>query len=533
MQTSQFKTTISLLALGGLALLLGVRLYNERRSKYSSTSKSEISPDVPPLSDMEKRMFFVLSLIAVIQRNLSSGIASDVSQFLYDYPIHLLRLADLRLYTRTQLIRVFVAEVARELEKEQHANTNENHTYQIFSRLSRYAIFSHRWGLDELDYHADFSKEIPSGKSDGATKLRNFCEKARQYGCQYVWFDTGCIHSSNSAELDESIRSMYAWYSKAYVCIVYLAQTGSALGEGNDVDEWFQRGWTLQELLAPERLKFYNKDWNPLTNDKFDIFRGAASPPEKSIVKSVSKITGVDEQSLRRFRPENHNVRRILTWVSSRRTSRPEDMVYCLFGLLDVSLNIAYGEGEGRAFARLQTELLKRYDDRSLLVFDGETSLRNRMIPRSPRAYSSPFTGKVLPSDTLLFSEGITSPDISLSIYGLHLAIVLYAAILQPKPSSSTSSSFFCKDIGRFSCELTEDLDTKRKLFLGILGHSELQGRRMFFAVLLGATPYSHARYERILTKPPYFQFAAATILMNEQKDELVMLRPPEMIYID
>ncbi|KAJ8507201.1 hypothetical protein ONZ45_g10417 [Pleurotus djamor] len=462
METTDLKQSILLLALGGLAFLLAAHLFTNRRRLHKAprptpASKSESSPDLSELSEVQKR------------------IASDVSRFLYDYPIHLLCLKDYRLYDRTHLIRHLAVSIAGELESERRSNPSidcdQKHTYEIFSKLSRYAIFSHRWGLDELDFNADFSKEIHSGKGDGATKLRNFCEKARQYGCQYVWFDTGCIHSANGAELDASIPFMYAWYSKAHVCIVHLAQTGSALGEGNDVDEWFQRGWTLQELLAPERLKFYNKYWDPLTDDEYDISRGAATPPESSsIVQSISRITGVDERSLLRFR-------------------------------------------KVKAFERLQIELLKRYDDRSLLIFDGETSPRTRMLPSSPAAFSVPFQGQLLPSDTILFREGVTSPDISLSIYGLHLSTVLYPVTYQSKFSCSQAvASIFNEDIGHLPCELQEKVDGN--LFLGILGHAQLRQKRIFF-------------------EPPSFQFAAVTMPMNKKKDEFVMLKDPEMVYME
>ncbi|KAJ8516194.1 hypothetical protein ONZ45_g6464 [Pleurotus djamor] len=459
-------------------------------------------------------------------------LVSDISRFSYDYPIRLLSLNDHCLYDRTQLIRSLVGEIAQEMEKRKISDYDERMVSGLFETFSRYAIFSHRWGPDEITYGSNFSDIISSGTGDGATKLRLFCDRASQYGCRYVWFDTGCINSANSAELDESIRSMYAWYARAYVCIVFLAQTESKLNEGENVDEWFRRGWTLQELLAPERLKFYNKDWDPLTENDFDILRCGSLPPEsKALVTSVSKITGVDEQSLRRFNPQNGNVRRVLTWVANRRTSRPEDIVYCLFGLLDVSLNIAYGEGKARAFARLQIELLKRYDDRSLLIFDGETSPRNRMLPSSPAAFSIPFQGRVLPSDTILFREGITSPDISLSIYGLHLSVVLYPVNPQPKDAPwKSATSIFSKDIGVIPCRIQEH--GEGRLFLAILGHAQMQ-RRILFGVLLVLSPYSHTRYQRVFTEPPYLQIAAATLLMNKQMDETVMLKAPEMIYIE
>ncbi|KAI5996517.1 hypothetical protein F5J12DRAFT_358766 [Pisolithus orientalis] len=40
---------------------------------------------------------------------------------------------------------------------------------------------------------------------------------------------TVCVEKFSSAELDESIRSMFAWYHNAHICIVYTGQTQSLL----------------------------------------------------------------------------------------------------------------------------------------------------------------------------------------------------------------------------------------------------------------------------------------------------------------
>lgn len=42
-------------------------------------------------------------------------------------------------------------------------------------------------------------------------------------GYIYVWIDACCIRKESSAELQEAINSMYAWYEKAAVCYAYLA----------------------------------------------------------------------------------------------------------------------------------------------------------------------------------------------------------------------------------------------------------------------------------------------------------------------
>ncbi|KAG2355934.1 heterokaryon incompatibility protein-domain-containing protein [Suillus spraguei] len=141
----------------------------------------------------------------------------------------------------------------------------------------RYAIFSHRWLSSEPSYQ-DMSTEPMKFRAEPEPKwkkLQEFCRKAKDdHGCEFAWSDTCCIDKTKSAELDESIRSMFRWYRNSYICIAHLSETGNLAalerqqrGEkvgGAKVDTWFTRGWTLQELLAPPQIKFYGTNWEPL-----------------------------------------------------------------------------------------------------------------------------------------------------------------------------------------------------------------------------------------------------------------------------
>lgn len=57
-----------------------------------------------------------------------------------------------------------------------------------------------------------------------------------------------------------------------------------------------------------------------------------------------------------------------ISWASSRTCTRIEDEAYCLLGLLDVNMPLIYGEGP-KAFTRLQEEVIKSYDDNSILAW--------------------------------------------------------------------------------------------------------------------------------------------------------------------
>lgn len=64
-----------------------------------------------------------------------------------------------------------------------------------------------------------------------------------------------------------------------------------------------------------------------------------------------------------------------MTWAQDRETTRGEDLAYCLIGLFDVNMPLLYGEGEEKAFTRLQREIITARSDHSILAW---TPLRDQ-----------------------------------------------------------------------------------------------------------------------------------------------------------
>jgi Heterokaryon incompatibility protein (HET) len=231
-----------------------------------------------------------------------------------------------------------------------------------------YAILSHRWGDQEVSF-----QELEAGlgkEKDGYRKIAAFCSQASARGFKWGWVDTCGIDKTSSAELSEAINSMYKWYEQSAVCIVYLPDVtalvnpdGSKTFPDFDKSCWFERGWTLQELIAPHAVKFYTSDW---------VYIG----DKRSYVKELSRITGVDTGVLLRTdQMPVSSVATIMSWASRRVTTRKEDIAYCLLGLFGIHMPLLYGEGD-RAFVRLQEEILKQSSDQSLFAWnpiDGAT----------------------------------------------------------------------------------------------------------------------------------------------------------------
>jgi hypothetical protein len=92
-----------------------------------------------------------------------------------------------------------------------------------------YVVTSHRWSLDEASYK-DILKQ-KNKDSRGYQKIKNFCsfaarlcrdEHTASEMTKWIWIDTCCINQNSSAEVSESINSMWGWYRQASHCIAHL-----------------------------------------------------------------------------------------------------------------------------------------------------------------------------------------------------------------------------------------------------------------------------------------------------------------------
>lgn len=223
----------------------------------------------------------------------------------------------------------------------------------------RYAILSHTWvGDEEVSFQEWENQTTKTRNKSGYNKIRSAASQARSDGFDWVWVDTCCIDKRSSAELTEAINSMYNWYAESSVCYAYLRDVGDDHERWSDFEKsrWFTRGWTLQELIAPSRLIFFAKEWTPFGGKDVHANR-------------ISRITGIEVDVLvKQTELKGLSVARRMSWVSKRRTTRVEDIAYCLFGIFDVNLPLLYGEGE-KAFRRLQEEILRTHHDHSLFAW--------------------------------------------------------------------------------------------------------------------------------------------------------------------
>ncbi|KAF5344875.1 hypothetical protein D9758_011545 [Tetrapyrgos nigripes] len=287
-----------------------------------------------------------------------------------------------------------------------------------------YAILSHTWEDEEVTYQ-DMQYDITTARRKrGYAKLMGACRLALEDGYEYLWVDSCCINKESSADLSEALNSMYRYYGSSGMCYAYLSDVRhSEDPRAGDSTfrrcKWFTRGWTLQELIAPAKLAFYDKDWVEF-GTKF------------SLHDAVSAITRIPKHVLFERDVSSISIAKRMSWAAFRETTRPEDWAYSLMGLFDVYMPPIYGEGLASAFLRLQREIINVSNDRSIFAWVADPDsddLDNRgLLARSP--FDFRFSGSISNVSDASFEGGVPSFSMTNSGTKIYLPLVQCGPIL-------------------------------------------------------------------------------------------------------
>ncbi|KAK4043895.1 heterokaryon incompatibility protein-domain-containing protein [Parachaetomium inaequale] len=248
-----------------------------------------------------------------------------------------------------------------------------------------YAILSHTWQEEEVSLREMTDRGPSVTRKKGYRKVADYCLLAAQLGYAWAWVDTCCIDKTNHAELAESINSMFRWYQEAAVCHVFLSDlpVDAELKHALPHCRWFTRGWTLQELIAPATVQFYDQAW---------VLRGT----KENLVAELEAITGITKRVLNgSMHVRSFCVAVRMSWAANRETTRPEDKAYCLLGMFDVNMPMIYGEGD-KAFRRLQEEIIRQDNDLTIFAWAG---------PAGDAPLSQPTPGCLLAPSPSLFAR--------------------------------------------------------------------------------------------------------------------------------
>lgn len=276
-----------------------------------------------------------------------------------------------------------------------------------------YAILSHRWESEEVTF-----QDVKAGRGvnmAGYSKIVGCCKQAKADGWQYAWVDSCCIDKTSSAELSEAINSMFMWYREAQVCYAYLGDVPfmdpneSLFGQS----KWFSRGWTLQELLAPAIIIFFDQNWNDI----------GTKSTLRNLITSITGITYL-------FDFEVASAAQKMSWAARRQTTRVEDQAYCLMGLFGVHMPLLYGEGQN-AFLRLQLEILKLSDDESIFAWTTASDRISGLLAPNPSCFVD--SGDIIRAEP----EGLQRAPYTMTNRGLQME--LFASLSSPLFSSQPS----------------------------------------------------------------------------------------------
>ncbi|KAK7181981.1 kinesin light chain [Paraphaeosphaeria sporulosa] len=237
-----------------------------------------------------------------------------------------------------------------------------------------YAILSHRWSDSEILLE-DIASGVYKDRQDGYRKLEFCAKQATQDNLQFFWIDTCCIDRWDLHERSKSINSMFQWYKNATRCYVFLSDVSLPTATESSqrskwealfrASAWFTRGWTLQELIAPVSVQFFT-------------YEGQRIGDKASLDELIHGITSIPLEALRNCPLDHFNISERQRWAENRTTTEEEDIIYCLLGILGISMPTAYGEGKESARSRLQAEVEAADNVPSIIPFSRNPGLVGR-----------------------------------------------------------------------------------------------------------------------------------------------------------
>ena len=216
-------------------------------------------------------------------------------------------------------------------------------------------VASHQWTSGEKELYS--SKPSEAAKKEMAEKALGFCRVIKKYrrDIKYLWIDSLCM-SRDPRERANAVVNMFNWYRNAEACYTYLWDVKDKM----TTSAWFTRGWTLQELLAPKQVVFFNIHWQLLGHkcpgSAMECGHTIYGP---AVNVKLTKLTHINREVLKDFEQvRNLKFLDIIKWMAGRATTEEEDLWYSLIGIFGVYIEPDYGEGFLQARRRLCEALL-------------------------------------------------------------------------------------------------------------------------------------------------------------------------------
>ncbi|CAE6535282.1 unnamed protein product [Rhizoctonia solani] len=135
--------------------------------------------------------------------------------------------------------------------------------YEYEKLPSSYTAISHIWYGNEGSKGGgtigtfevkDKSTNNASGPPISTQILRMACLAAQNVDTNLIWLDRLCINKSDKADSDWQITEMHKIYEHSKLCVVFPNGLGKLTSLSQETS-WINRGWTLQEAVAPSNVQ--------------------------------------------------------------------------------------------------------------------------------------------------------------------------------------------------------------------------------------------------------------------------------------
>ncbi|KAI6098464.1 hypothetical protein F5141DRAFT_426499 [Pisolithus sp. B1] len=315
-----------------------------------------------------------------------AAIDSTTLEILKNCPLVVIDVATGCLCDGLERIRIFKADPSfKELVLSMTRKVDEGRIRQVVSSFFRYVMFSHVWqGNEPLFQDVGAAKSVWGlPKTPLNEKLHDFCKETRRLGYKWAWSDTCCIDKHTPSILNQSLTSMYKWYADSAATLVFLAGVAHPSKPGDLTRSlWMTRAWTLQELLAPTVIFFYDCEWKPYLGNS-----GTNHKESPEIMREIADAIHIPRGAITTFSPGELAVREKLRLASTRSATVVEDVAYSLFGIFESDIRPHYGEGAA-ALGHLLEEIVTRFGEVAVLAWTGKSSSYNSCLPASISVYN-------------------------------------------------------------------------------------------------------------------------------------------------
>ncbi|KAI0330019.1 hypothetical protein GY45DRAFT_1337102 [Cubamyces sp. BRFM 1775] len=156
-----------------------------------------------------------------------------------------------------------------------------------------YAAISYVWRGNAVDESTVGPRFSVAGAEDGDPVsihvLKHACIAALRQGVKYLWLDRLCMMQTSKDDKRWQITQMFRIYKESVASIVFPGGV-QRLVNLDEPTTWINRGWTLQEALAPPRVEVVYA-WPHGSGMYHGVFRGGI----RELVPGQSAITPLHE----------------------------------------------------------------------------------------------------------------------------------------------------------------------------------------------------------------------------------------------